>query len=176
MSTTSSRQRTTYLLDANILIQAYREYYAFDICPGFWDWLKHHCRADNIRSIDRVYEEIATGGDALSDWVDNAPESFFLSTAEMDTQNTFAEIIDWANSRNFMPAALATFADAADGWLVACAKVHGMTVVTSEKYHANRISSVKIPNVCEEFGVSYLGTFEMMRELGAELTWQTPQR
>ncbi len=29
----------TYLLDANVFIQAKRLYYGFDFCPGFWDWI-----------------------------------------------------------------------------------------------------------------------------------------
>lgn len=29
----------TYLIDANVLIEAKNRYYAFDIAPGFWKWL-----------------------------------------------------------------------------------------------------------------------------------------
>jgi len=29
----------TYLLDANVFIQAKNLYYGFDFCPAFWDWL-----------------------------------------------------------------------------------------------------------------------------------------
>jgi hypothetical protein len=28
---------TEYLIDSDVLIQAHRSYYAFDICSGFWD-------------------------------------------------------------------------------------------------------------------------------------------
>jgi len=28
-----------YLLDANVLITAYRQWYGFDFCPGFRDWI-----------------------------------------------------------------------------------------------------------------------------------------
>ena len=30
---------TTYLLDANVFIQAKNQYYGFDIVPAFWAWL-----------------------------------------------------------------------------------------------------------------------------------------
>lgn len=30
---------TCYLLDANVLMEAARRYYAFDIAPGFWQAL-----------------------------------------------------------------------------------------------------------------------------------------
>jgi len=29
-----------YLLDADTLISAHRQYYPFDFCPGFWTWLE----------------------------------------------------------------------------------------------------------------------------------------
>ena len=33
-----------YLLDANVFMEAHRRYYAFDLCPGFWECLLHHHR------------------------------------------------------------------------------------------------------------------------------------
>lgn len=30
---------TTYLLDANVFIQAKNLHYGFDFCPAFWDWI-----------------------------------------------------------------------------------------------------------------------------------------
>ena len=29
----------SYLLDANVFIEAKKRYYGFDFCPGFWQWL-----------------------------------------------------------------------------------------------------------------------------------------
>ena len=28
-----------WLLDTNVLVNAKRDYYGFEFCPGFWDWL-----------------------------------------------------------------------------------------------------------------------------------------
>ena len=47
-----------YLLDANTFIQAKNEYYWFDICPGFWEWLDRQNSAGNIFSIDRIGDEL----------------------------------------------------------------------------------------------------------------------
>jgi hypothetical protein len=30
---------STYLLDANVFIQAKNLHYGFDFCPAFWQWL-----------------------------------------------------------------------------------------------------------------------------------------
>jgi hypothetical protein len=57
-------ESTVFVIDANILIQAHRQYYAFAICPGFWDSLLYHHGTGKILSIDRVKNEI-NGTDEL---------------------------------------------------------------------------------------------------------------
>jgi hypothetical protein len=39
-----------YLLDANIFIEAKNHHYGFDLCPGFWDWLKLSNTIGPVRS------------------------------------------------------------------------------------------------------------------------------
>jgi hypothetical protein len=38
-----------YLMDADVFISAKNLYYAFDICPGFWDSLIHLYGAGHVR-------------------------------------------------------------------------------------------------------------------------------
>jgi len=47
----------SYILDADVLITAKNQYYAFDLCPGFWDSLIHYHKKGYINSIDRVKNE-----------------------------------------------------------------------------------------------------------------------
>jgi hypothetical protein len=54
-----------YLLDANTLIQAKNEYYAFDICPGFWEWIDIANASGDVSSIERVADELRKGKDDL---------------------------------------------------------------------------------------------------------------
>ncbi len=35
-----------YLFDANVFIEAKNRYYAFDICPGFWEWMDFRKEAE----------------------------------------------------------------------------------------------------------------------------------
>ncbi len=51
----------TYLLDANVLIQAKNLHYGLDFCPAFWDWLVENNTAGRVFSIDKVADEIAAG-------------------------------------------------------------------------------------------------------------------
>lgn len=38
----------TYLLDANVFIQAKNLQYGFDFCPAFWDWLDEQSEAGHV--------------------------------------------------------------------------------------------------------------------------------
>ena len=163
-----------FVLDSNIFIEAHRRYYAFDICPGFWDSLAHYCRTHRLWSIDRVFEELRESNDPLSDWVKDAPEGLFVSTREEAIYNRYAEIIAWVDSNEFAEQAKAEFARGADGWLIAYALVHGGVIVTHEEYASSVKRKVPIPNVCKQFNVEYTDTFTMIRDLDIAFHW-TPR-
>ena len=44
----------TYLLDANVLIEGSRFCYAFDLAPGYWDWLEAIHGIGDIASVAAV--------------------------------------------------------------------------------------------------------------------------
>lgn len=103
----------------------------------------------------------------LVQWVKNDLRAeFFLSTAEEDVAFAYTEVMLWVQrSPQHFDNAKAEFATGADGWLVAFAKVHGAIVVTNEQPRPEAKSRVPLPNVCEQFGVTYKDTFFMLREL-----------
>jgi len=165
---------TTYLLDADVFIQAKRNHYRFAVCPGFGDFLLAQHQAGVIASIDRIKGEIEQGKDDLTAWVKrSASASFFLPTVDAATGEKFGEMVAWAQSQQqFHAAAKAEFAGGNDGWLVAQAEVHSCVVVTHEVYAPEVRNKVKIPNVCKAFGVECINTFDMLEALGARFTWQ----
>ena len=76
--------------------------------------------------------------------------------------------MSWVQSQSqYFPGAKAAFAAAADGWLIAYAKVHGLILATDEIPNPDVKRRVPIPNVCDAFGISYVGTFDLLRVLGA---------
>ena len=141
-----------YLLDSNVFIEAHRRYYAFDLCPGFWDCIPRLFAADRLVSIDKVLAELATG-DELNHWAStDAPKGLFATTRELAVATEFAAVMSWAQSNDqFLPAARAEFATVADGWLVAYAPVHDCTLVTHEAHRPEQRSRVPLPNVCIQF-------------------------
>ncbi|MBE2283163.1 MAG: DUF4411 family protein [Prosthecobacter sp.] len=156
-----------YLLDANVLITAYRSYYAFDLCPGFWQSILDGFAAGRIYSTQRVKKELSKG-DRLHLWVESdLSDGFFLDDSTAAITAEFAPLMAWVVAKGFLPAAQAKFANNdADGWLVATAKKEGFCLVTHEGRQDGAKARVPLPNVCEEFGVEYCNTFEMLKELG----------
>lgn len=160
-----------YVLDANVLMEAHRRYYAFDLCPGFWECLEHYCGEGCVVSLDRVRDEVQDG-DALADWVASAPEAFFVSTADPEVVRLYQDIMAWVHSQpQFLEAAKARFARGADGWLIAYAGARGATLVTHEKFESNAKRTVPMPNVCRQFGVAYCDAFAMLRALEVRFRW-----
>jgi len=105
----------TYVLDANVFIEAKRRYYGFDLCPGFWDCLQHHSKSRLLLSIDRVKNELG-GEDELSDWIKRTAPDIFESTKTANVVQCYDEIINWIDTENqFQAAAIEEFAGIADG-------------------------------------------------------------
>lgn len=159
-----------YLLDTGVFIQAHRNYYGLDLCPGFWGALRHFQGEGRLRSLDRVRDEIQEG-DALADWIAEAPDGLFVSSAAPEVAAKYTDLMAWANATDFTDAAKAKFASGADGWLVTYAAIHDLVVVTHESHEPNRKNLVKIPNACEQFNVEWADTFWMLRELEVKFNW-----
>jgi hypothetical protein len=164
-----------YVLDANVFVQAHRRHYAFEICPGFWDFAIHHHQTTRIISIDRVRDEIAAGdADALETWVRRtAPRTLFASTADPKVTASFMAMVRWVQTQQqFKREAKEQFAQVADGWLVAYAKTHDHhIVVTHEEFSPDAKKRVPLPNVCRQFGVEYIDPFTMLKTLKARFQW-----
>jgi hypothetical protein len=150
-----------YLLDANVFIQAKNLHYGLDFCPAFWDWLIANNGAGQVYSIEKVGDEIEAGGDELSDWAAQRGPGFFLKP-DAAMLPALATVSTWANGQNYEPAAVNTFLQVADYYLVTHALAHGHTVVTHEKADA-ATKRIKIPNACIGVGIKCMTPFEMLR-------------
>ena len=168
----------TLLVDADVFIAAKNRYYAFDICPGFWNSLVHHASTGTARSIDRVKSELLAGRDTedLVQWVKNdLPAGFFLDTNAEDVLAAYAEVMLWVQGRpQYFDSAKAKFATEADGWLVAYAVSRGAVVVTNEQPRPDARNRILLPDVCAQFDVTFRDTFFMLRQLGVRLAWEAP--
>ncbi|MEN3942298.1 DUF4411 family protein [Prosthecobacter sp. SYSU 5D2] len=158
-----------FLLDTNVLITAHRSYYAFDLCPGFWQSISDGHAAGRLCSTVRVRDELLKGKDLLADWLKiTLPDGFFLDDSSAEIATEYGPLMSWVVARGFTSGAQAKFASDADGWLIATAKKEGFCLVTHEVSRPEARAKVQMPDVCKEFGVAYCNTFDMLRELGCK--------
>ena len=158
------------LLDANVFIQAKNFYYGFDIVPSFWKWLDEQHKQGKIASIRPVYEELTKGSDELAKWAKDRKNSrWFIDIDDGPTQTAFKSVVNWAQNSNFKKSAVNEFLSAADSFLIAKAIADEYTIVSHEKAYDPKIKrKIKIPNVCQHFGIKYIDTFDLLRQLGAK--------
>lgn len=165
-----------YALDANVFIEAARRYYAFSICPGFWQSLIYLHTQGRIFSIDRVKGELSDKEDALANWVaDHVLDACFESSDKTNIAAAYGDAVAWVYQQaQFSDAAKAEFAEKPDAWLIAYAKATGKILVTHEAFNSDAKRRVPIPNVCIALGVECRNTFEMLETLGASFHWTAP--
>jgi len=158
---------TTYVIDASSLMEPNKRYYAMDICPGFWEWLDKAHAVDQVCSVEEVRDEIKKGDDELITWAKERG-GFFLSR-DNATQEALTEINAWAYGAGYERQVVHDFFDGADPVLVAFALAHERTVVTEEVLTRGQLSKIKIPRVCQEFGVPWTSAVGMVRAEGVRL-------
>jgi hypothetical protein len=168
-------KKPNFYLDSDIFIAAKNSYYAFSICPGFWNSLIHHNGKNRVFSIDRIRQELLAGNESedLVVWTKNQlPDGFFLKTQTTDIFKAYTEIIQWATSKSqYDQAAKDEFARVADGWLVAYAMVNGGVIVTNEQPRPKSVKRILLPDVCLQFNIAYQNTFTMLKELEVAFDW-----
>jgi len=154
-----------YLLDANVFIEAKQKYYSFTLCPGFWDWLIQSNANGLVFSHESVFYELKDYGDDLSAWVSKQGTGFFIPM-DAATSKSMTKVSAWI-AKNFQASAVSKFLACADPFLIACAMSRGYTVVTREVFFEHSPKKVKIPEVCVNFKVPCITTFQMLSKEGA---------
>lgn len=163
----------TYLIDANVLIQAHQTSYPFDVIPSYWKTLKELSQNGVIRSIDKVKMEICGHDfeDDLSKWCKtDLDTNFFCDT--QDCIKEYSLITQWAmGSTLYTPSAKSGFlkTDLADPWLIAYSIKNKCKLVTYEISDPHRKKSIKIPEPCKVFDVQVMHPIDMLRSLNISI-------
>lgn len=150
-----------YLLDADVFIRAKNLHYGLDFCPAFWAWLIEQSSAGQVLSIEKVGDEVQAVADELSDWASARGDGFFLKP-DVTVFPALANVSEWANGQHYEPAAVSTFLQVADYYLVSHALAGKHTVVTHEIPSAST-RKIKIPDACIGLGIKCMTPFEMLR-------------
>ena len=159
-----------YLIDANVFIEAKNRYYNMSFCPAFWDWLLRECAARQIYSIQNILTELTNGNDELATWANNN-RHIFLPVSDAVTQQNLASVVSYVSSQQqsvpMSAGAMQDFLRGADTWLIAKAMTSGATVVTHERLDLQCRRKFLIPNICNNFNVTYMDTFTLLSRLNA---------
>ena len=163
-----------YLLDANVLIDANRDYYSINRVPEFWAWLAHLGERGRVKIPLEVYEEVKYGKDDLAAWAkDHDVEVALLLAEDVDVAQV-ARVVDEGYAPDLTDYEVEKIGR--DPFLIAygLADVGRRCVVTTEvskpsSTRANR----KVPDVCDGFGVPCENTFELVRALNFTTTWSS---
>ena len=168
-----------YLLDANTLIDAKRDYFEIDRVPEFWEWIQHQGELGRIKIPIEVYEEFEEAKnpdgtrDSLAEWASNHAVRKALILEEDVDRKIMARVI----SDGYCPDPTDQEIEkmGRDPFLIAHAlwDASQRTVVTTEiskpsKRRANR----KIPDVCNDLGVRCINSFQLLRELDFRTGWK----
>lgn len=163
-----------YLFDANVFIEAKNRYYAFDICPGFWDWMDHVAKAD-AGSVVPVCDELRKGKDDLAKWANERRlQPWFLKVDDGETQKAMGAVAAHVAKGAYRPEAQGKFLAGADPWLIAKAQTIGAKVVTHEQSAPDAKSRVPIPDVCKALGVDCVPPYDALRAMAASFTFKKP--
>ena len=169
-----------YLLDANVLINANRDYYSIGRVPEFWEWLVELGSNGTVKIPIEVYEEIKEGKikdgknvDLLAVWA----KEDHNRDALLFQEECAVDLVSKAINEGYAPDLTDNEVEqiGRDPFLIAYCLVSPAErcIVTTEvskpkKQRANR----HLPDVCDQFGIQHCNTYEFIRSLDFKTKWR----
>ena len=179
-----------YLLDTNVLIYANNRYYAPNIIPQYWAWLKQQAENDMLKIPTQVIQEIFRQQDDLAKWVRDCEN--ILTWPKAIQQQPFNIVLEEGyGCSNDSSAKSQAIMEKADIYLITHAlqiAQHGqdVTVVTNEQGRRRNLQicnscgsqrvvtsaqgtgstdSNKIPDVCSRLSINCIEDIAVYRTL-----------
>lgn len=166
-----------YLLDANVLIDANRDYYPIERIPEFWDWMLEMGKLGRIKIPQEFYEEVIfprplrNQEDPLVEWLKTYSDTLVLD--EEAVVNLVTRVTEQGYASDLTDVELVKIGS--DPFLVAYALVdiQNRSVVTTEHSKPSRTrANRKLPDVCNDFNVRCIHTFALIQELDFHTGWR----
>ncbi len=153
-----------YLIDANVIVDAARDYYSLNRVPQFWEWLLDMGRNGALKIPLEIYQEITPDDDdALVAWL-KANRSTMVLDESIDP-----ELLTRVRERYAPDLTDSEIEEiGADPSLIAYALANPSKrcVVTMEASRPRRKRANRhIPDVCDDLGIRWIDTFQLIRDL-----------
>lgn len=168
-----------YLLDANTLIDAKRDYFQFERVPEFWEWLQHQGEIGNIKVPLEIYEEFeearqADGSrDELSEWAATPGIREALLLYEDADPGLIAYVTVTGYASDLADDEIEKIGR--DPFLIAYAQAdpQGRTIVSTEVSKPSRLrANRRVPDVCRNLGIRCVNNFNLLNELDFRTGWR----
>lgn len=163
-----------YLLDANVLIDANRDYYPMGRVPEFWAWLLHQANSGSVKVPREIYDEPKSGTDELAKWLKRGQDGQALLLDEEADVALVRHVVEAGYADDLTDEEVLKIGH--DPFLIAYAIADpaNRCVVTTEASKPSAIrANRRVPDVCRDFGVTSRNTFQFIRELDFSTNWQT---
>jgi len=169
-----------YLLDANTLIDAKRDYYPIARVPEFWGWLIYQGQQGKIKIPIEVYEEFSDTKDKdgemdeLADWAARKEVKEALLFEEQAEQDLVARITYGGYMSNPTDDEIKKIGR--DPFLISYAlkDIENRCIVTTESSKpTSKGANRHIPDVCKDFNIRCINNFQMIKELNFSTNWKS---
>jgi hypothetical protein len=170
----SDSKKLLYLLDANVLIDANRDFYPLKRVPEFWVWLISQGEGGRVALPVEQYEEIKNGKDNLAQWTKQTEVKSALLFSEEVNPSLVARVTEAGYATDLTDDEVERIGR--DPFLVAyaLASKDDRCVVTTEVSKPKRLRANRhIPDVCQDINVRCCHIFEWLRELDFRTDWKT---
>ncbi len=159
-----------YWVDTSVLDEGMKGPYGFDIAPRFWTMLDELCADGRIACPLLVYDELQGSVEIMAHWARERRDSGLFVEPDENVQTIYRDVVNYVADQYPDNQSRRRFLEGVDPWLIAHAIVTGGKVVTLEQRVDNNSKQARIPNVCAHFGVEWITTYQMLRELGVSWT------
>ena len=160
-----------YLLDANVVIDADRDYYPLGRVPEFWTWLADQAERGVIAMPREMYDEVVDGRGGLVDWLKDHGDTLILDE-EADAV-VVRDVLARGYGEDLTEDELQKIGK--DPFIVAYAVAAEApaTVVTTEVSRPSaKRGNRQLPDVCGEFEVPCINTFKLVQALDFSTDWR----
>ncbi len=162
------------LLDANVLIDANRDYYPIERVPEFWEWLVAMGERGLVKIPQEVYDKVTQANDSLARWLKANRDALLL--VEAVDEFLIARVLVEGYAPDLDDVEIEKLNE--DPFLIAYALVdpRSRRVVSTERSRPSAIrANRKVPDVCNGLGILCHDTFRLIRELDFRTDWRTQQ-
>lgn len=163
-----------YLLDANVLMDANRDFYNLERVKEFWEWLAYVGRAGKAKIPDEQYDEITDGSDELATWAkDISIKADLLLTDDVD-EKLVRHVIDKGYAPDLDDVELEKLGR--DPFLIAHAlsdASNRMVVTTEVSKPSKKRGNKHIPDVCDFLGVTWCDGYKFFKDMDFRTDWET---